>query len=292
MHFHCNKKTTHVKIFAFIFFLGLPLLANAGAFEQLFAPKPVVWEVWQKHNPGSLNKIPHNKWNLFLNNNVKQGSKGINRIAYATVSEKDRMQLHEYLNAMQNINISDYNRSEQQAYWINLYNAVTVSVVLKHYPVESIRDIDISPGFFADGPWGKKLVKVEGVALTLNDIEHRILRPIWKDARIHFAVNCASLGCPNLQVEAFTAVSMNKQLESAAREYIAHPRGVRLTNDGVVVSSIFSWFQQDFGETEQDVIKYIQKYADEEMSKSLAGMRFFANDEYDWQLNDASESVH
>jgi len=292
MHFHCNKKTIHVKIFAFIFFLVLPSLANAGAFEQLFAPKPVVWEAWQKHNPSSLNKISHNKWNLFLNNNVKQGSKGINRIAYATVSEKDRMQLHEYLNAMQNINISDYNRSEQLAYWINLYNAVTVSVVLKHYPVESIRDIDISPGFFSDGPWGKQLVKVEGVALTLNDIEHRILRPIWKDARIHFAVNCASLGCPNLQAEAFTSAAMHKQLERAAKEYIDHPRGVRLTNDGVVVSSIFSWFQQDFGETEQDVIKYIQKYADEETRKSLAGMRFFANDEYDWQLNDARESVH
>jgi len=289
MFFHRNKNSFLIKSFSFIFFLILPLLANAGAFEQLFAPKPIVWDIWQKHNPISKNKITHSKWNLFLKNNVKEGSKGINRIAYAAILKKDRRRLHDYLEAMQNINISDYNRSEQLAYWINLYNAVTVSIVLKHHPVDSVRDIDISPGFFADGPWGKELVKIEGVALTLNDIEHRILRPIWKDARIHFAVNCASLGCPNLQAEAFTTDSMEKMLERAAREYIGHPRGVRLTSEGVVVSSIFSWFQQDFGDTEQDVIKYIAQYADEETKRSLAGIKFFSNDEYDWQLNDIQE---
>ncbi len=87
-------------------------------------------------------------------------------------------------------------RAEQFPFWINLYNALTVKVVLDHYPVEIIRDIDISPGLFADGPWGKKLVTVEGEALSLDDIEHRILRPIWKDPRLHYVLNCAALGVP------------------------------------------------------------------------------------------------
>ena len=98
-------------------------------------------------------------------------------------------------------------RDEQLAYWINLYNALTVKVILDHYPVKSILDIDISPGWFSIGPWGKKLVAVEGVEISLDDIEHRILRPIWRDPRIHYALNCAAVGCPNLLREAFTGAT-------------------------------------------------------------------------------------
>ena len=106
---------------------------------------------------------------------------------------------------MRGIAISNYNRAEQKAYWINVYNAVTVDVILSRYPVASMRDINISPGFLARGPWGAKLFSVEEEKLSLDDIEHRILRPIWKDNRVHYALNWASLGSPNLQPAAFTA---------------------------------------------------------------------------------------
>ena len=95
--------------------------------------------------------------------------------------------------------IGGYAPDEQRAFWINLYHALTVRVILSHYPVSGIREIDISPGLFARGPWDRKLIPVEGVELTLNDIEHRILRPIWRDPRVHYALNCASLGCPDLR---------------------------------------------------------------------------------------------
>ena len=281
-----------VRFFLFLSLIMSPLFANAGAFEQLFAPKPELWNVWLIHNKTSDNHIEHQDWNLFLKNNVQSERGEVNRIAYAMVSDKERNRLSSYIEKMQKISINDYQRDEQLAYWINLYNAVTVDIVLKNYPVESIRDIDISPGFFSDGPWGKKVLNIQGETLSLNDIEHRILRPIWKDARIHFAVNCASLGCPNLQQRAFMAKTINKQLDSAAQEFIAHPRGVRLVSDGVIVSSIFSWFQQDFGETEEDVIAYIQRYANNEMHAKLEGMQFFAGDEYDWSLNDVLELTH
>jgi len=275
-----------------IFFLSIPLVANAGAFEQLFAPKAELWDVWQAHNNNSSKQIKHNSWDLFLQNNIKQGGDGINRLDYGAISNEDRNRLNSYIAAMQKINIDDYHQDEQLAYWINLYNAVTVDIILKHYPVKSIRDIDISPGFFSDGPWGKKVLNINNQELSLNDVEHRILRPIWKDARIHFAVNCASLGCPNLNRQAFVADKLEAQFDTAAREFIAHPRGVKITEEGVVVSSIFSWFQQDFGETEADVIKYIQRYANENIVESLRDIKFFHDDDYDWSLNDVQVSTH
>jgi len=286
MYFQDHKQHRVLKVWLLLAFLLSPLPVHAGAFEQLFAPKAELWETWLTHNKDSTKHIAHANWNSFLQNNIKQGSDGINRLDYAAVSNEDRNRLRAYITAMQNIIIGNYNKHEQLAYWINLYNAVTVDIVLAHYPVASIRDIDISPGFFSDGPWGKKMLLIKDEAVSLNDIEHRILRPIWRDARIHFAVNCASIGCPNLNQRAFDAQIIEQQLDLAAADFIAHPRGVTITSDGVVVSSIFSWFQQDFGKTESDVIKYIQQYANKNLAKSLEGTVFFHDDNYDWSLND------
>lgn len=268
--------------------VATPALANAGALERIFAPKAELWDVWLAHNDTSHETINHQDWDDFLKHTVRAGSDGITRIAYAGISGAERDRLHGYIEAMQAIRISDFSRNEQLAYWINLYNAVTVDTVLAHYPVKSIRDIDISPGFFSDGPWGKRVLNIEGSALSLNDIEHRILRPVWKDPRVHYALNCASIGCPNLRRHAYTAASIEEQLDVAAREFIAHPRAVRFTDEGVYVSSIYSWFQQDFGETEADVIKHIQGYASTATANKLKGIEHIAGDDYDWSLNDAS----
>ena len=96
--------------------------------------------------------------------------------------------LNAYVENLSRMPINDFNRAEQKAFWINLYNALTVKVVLAAYPVKSIRDIAISPGLFARGPWGKKLIEIDGETVSLNDIEHRILRPIWRDPRLHYAL--------------------------------------------------------------------------------------------------------
>jgi len=265
----------------------IPLLANAGALERLFAPKPELWDAWLAHDDTSHKSISHQDWDTFLKSSIRKGGDGITRIAYAGLPESDRKKLRAYIEAMQATRISKYSRNEQLVYWINLYNAVTVDIILSHYPVESIRDIDISPGFFSDGPWGKQVLNIEGRALSLNDIEHRILRPVWQDARIHYVLNCASLGCPNLRQRAYTTTAIEEQLDIAAKEYIAHPRGVRIAGDGVYVSSIYNWFQKDFGDTEADVIKHIQGYTNAERASKLDGIKFFAGDDYDWSLNDA-----
>src|SRR6185436_17606316 len=145
-----------------------------------------------------------------------------------------RKKLDAYLERLQAVKVMQFSRPEQRAYWANLYNATTVQVILEHYPVESITKINISPGFFAKGPWKKKLLKIEGEEVSLDDIEHRILRPLWKDPRTHYSVNCASVGCPNLLPRAFTAGNMEEMLDEGARTYVNHPRGARV-KDGTLI---------------------------------------------------------
>ncbi len=217
---------------------------------------------------------------------MRPGADGIHRIAYARVLPADRAALKGYLKTLQGIVVSRLNRAEQRAYWINLYNAATVDVVLAHYPVESILKINISPGLLARGPWGKELLKVEGVALSLDAIEHRILRPIWSDPRTHYAVNCASIGCPNLATRAYTAANMEALLEQGAREYVNHPRGVQLENGKLTVASIYEWFKDDFGGDDAGVIAHVKRYAAPPLARQLGGITTIADDRYDWALND------
>ncbi len=251
------------------------------------APKADLWERWLAHDPQATATVDHVLWDSFVKKYVVSSPDGINRVEYGQVSSQDRQSLDAYIAILQQTKINAFNRNEQRAYWINLYNALTVQVVLDHYPVKSIRDIDISPGFFAVGPWRKKLVRVEDQPVSLDEIEHRILRPIWRDARIHYAVNCASIGCPNLQREAFTAQNTEALLDRGAREYVNHPRGARVENQRLYVSSIYEWFRQDFGGSDTGVIEHLKRYAEPDLKKKLETVSRIAGDQYDWSLNDA-----
>jgi hypothetical protein len=262
------------------------LLLMALSFAALAAPKAELWEKWAASTQGKA-AIDHAAWNAFVARHVREDADGINRIAYGKVPKADREKLHAYLDAMQKVAIRKFSRDEQRAYWINLYNAATVDVVLGHYPVDSILEIDISPGLFAKGPWKKKLLKVEGEAVSLDDIEHRILRPIWQDPRTHYAVNCASLGCPNLQARAYTPANLEELLDAGARAYVNHPRGARVEKGRLTVSSIYVWFQADFGGGDAGVIAHLRQYGEPALKRALAEVRRVSGHDYDWTLNDA-----
>ena len=252
-----------------------------------FAPKSELWERWTAHSPSSGATIDHGEWGAFLANNLVSQTDDINRIAYAKVSEADRKRLDSYLSALSAVPISDFSRDEQRAYWINMYNALTVDVVLEHYPVDSIRDISISPGFFVTGPWKKKLIRVEDEELSLDDIEHRILRPIWKDPRIHYAVNCAALGCPKLMPSAFTASNTEDLLVRGAKAFINSDYGAHVDADSrLMASSIYDWFQDDFGGDEAGVIAHLRLYAHPGLKTKLDGITEVYDFDYDWTLND------
>ncbi len=263
--------------------------AFASAFEALFAPDAKLWARWQAHDPASTRDIDHGQWDAFLGRYLQVTAAGPNRIAYGQVTPEDRGKLQAYVAALQAQPISAFSRPTQFAYWVNLYNAATVDLILDNYPVASIRDIKISPGLFSFGPWDADILNVEGEAMSLNDIEHRILRPIWNDPRIHYAVNCAAVGCPNLQPMAFTAANADAILTGAARAYVNDPRGVSFDRDRLLLSSIYNWFREDFGGDLASVRDHLAQYAGPDLAAKLATAPPLRGYRYDWSLNDATQ---
>lgn len=269
--------------------LGLVLvfsLSGFSALEALFAPKADLWDRWLTHDNAAARKIDHEVWDQFLKTYVKTDEKGLNRVRYRDVTAADREQLDAYIQLLSRTPISAFSRAEQLAFWINAYNALTVQVILNHYPVKSIQDIDLGSGLFSSGPWGARLFQVEGAELSLNDIEHRILRPIWKDPRIHYAVNCASIGCPNLQASAYTGDWVESMLEDGATAFINGPRNIQVQGDKVTVSKIYSWFEDDFGGSGATVLNHLRTYAFQDIYDDLAGVTKISGYTYDWALNE------
>ncbi|MGI9336976.1 MAG: DUF547 domain-containing protein [Gammaproteobacteria bacterium] len=269
----------------FVFALAVFVGGGGLAFSAAAAPKAELWARWERHNPDSVAVVDHSVWDAFLGQYLQERD-GINLLDYdAAEKGEGKGLLKAYLDTLQKTPVSDLNRDEQRAFWINLYNALTADVVISNYPVDSIRDIE--PGLFGGGgPWQKKLAQVEGEMLSLDDIEHRILRPIWQDARVHYAVNCASIGCPNLMTNAFTAENTEALLREGARDFINHPRGADVNAGGaLVVSSIYEWFAEDFGGDDSGIIAHLRKYADDDLRGKLANVNAIADDDYDWRLN-------
>ena len=248
--------------------------------------------VWDKSDESSSARIDHGAWQDLLDEYVLEHESGVNRVDYAALqaSSEDSAKLDEYLDMLQSLDPRDYSRAEQKAYWFNFYNSLTVKTVAEAHPVDSIREISDSllgiGGLIPVGPWRDVRARVAGIDLTLDNIEHGILRPIYRDPRIHYGVNCASIGCPNLVKTAFTAENTEALLEEASRIYINHPRGVDIVDvDFMVISSIYTWFAEDFGGREETVIEHLLQYAEPELAEQLGDFAGFIEYEYDWALN-------
>jgi Protein of unknown function, DUF547 len=227
-------------------------------------------------------------WDALLARYVRAGSDGLNRVDYAAwkASGADMASLNAVVTAFAAQPISSLPRAEQFCVWANLYNALTVQVVLGRYPVRSIRDIKSSP--LALGPWKDKRVTVQGARLSLDDIEHNILRKQWREPRVHYAVNCASIGCPNLGRRGWRTETLEADLTAAARAFVNSPRGVRVAGaDRVRVSSIYQWFKVDFGNSDAGVLAHLRLYAAPALAAQLANARIVGND-YDWSINAAN----
>lgn len=243
---------------------------------------------WTEHNPDSQATIDHSAWTAWLQKYVVHDPDlGLNRVRYGAVTAADRESLNQVIQRLEEVAIGKYSRDVQRAFWINLYNAATVRLILEHYPVDSIRDI--GRGVFGLGAdaWEMELVTVAGVALSLDDIEHRILRPIWPDSLNHYGVNCASVSCPNLLEQAYTGANVYQQLRDNARAYVNSPRGLRFTDQGLIVSRIYDWYQEDFGGSETTVISHLRRFAAPALSARLDAAPGIAGYAYNWSLNDA-----
>ncbi len=229
---------------------------------------------------GSGAVIDHSAWNALLQEYVVEGDDGVNLVEYDRFKNEANDVLTAYLQAMQQVSIEDVGTDEQFAFWVNLYNAATVDVILKNLPLDSIRDI----GLLGSGPWKDDAVTVAGRTLSLDNIEHDILRPEWQDVRIHYAVNCASIGCPNLANKAYTGAKLEAMLEAATRAYVNHPRGFGGEPGQIIASSIFDWYQGDWG-SELDVLEHARQYAEGPTIALLEGAETIDDYGYDWSLN-------
>lgn len=248
------------------------------------APKADLWNFWLAYNKDNSNSVSHDDWDQLLTSYIVERDR-IAYFDYGNVSASDRTALNVYIKRLGATKVRSLSRDEQLAFWINLYNALTVQVILDNYPTESIRRI--SPRIFPPGPWGVPLITIERQPITLDDIEHRILRPIWRDERIHYAVNCASISCPNLTARAFTAQNTEELLERAAEYYINHPRAVSMDQGKLHVSSIYRWYSDDFGGNDKAVISHLMRYAAPQLRRELSTISQISHHSYDWALNDA-----
>ncbi len=228
----------------------------------------------------AMEPVSHSIWDSLLKKHI-DGKGFANYKGFI----RDSVELNRYLDLLSTHHPQDsWSREEQMAYWINAYNAFTVKLIVDHYPVKSIKDI--KKGIpFVNTVWDIKFIKIQNKTYDLNHIEHAILRKVFKDARIHAAINCASYSCPRLLPEAFTASRLDSQLEDAMRDFINDTVRNRVSAQKAEISSIFNWFGGDFKDDAGSIRSYINRYAKDKVSKT--GQITYM--EYNWSLNDSKE---
>lgn len=271
---------------------GLALVAMMGVTGLSQANAANLETTFSRHASGASATVDHGAWTTLLAKYVVPGADGVNLVDYAKLKADGHAALDAYIASLEAIDPAALDRPEQFAFWANLYNAKTVDIVLDAYPVPSIKNVSLGGTVLANftgGPWKAKVVKVSGMELSLDDIEHGILRPIFKDPRIHYAANCASFGCPNLQTEAFTGAKLEAQLDAAAAAYINHPRGITVKAGKITASGIYNWYAVDFGGNDEGVLAHAKKYASPELAAKLGRIKTIAEYDYDWRLNDAKK---
>jgi len=233
----------------------------------------ILFLAWWNANPvvpvGTGSAPSHSAWEELLQEFVND--KG--DVAYARFKTREN-ELTQYLDYLaDNTPSTTWTRNETLVYYINIYNAATVALILEHYPTESIRDIW--------RPWGQECVRIGDKTISLGDIEHKILRKM-NEPRIHFAINCASFSCPKLKNEAYTADKLEAQLHSATLDFINDPRRNILSPNKLELSAIFKWYKGDFT-GKNTLINYIKPYTKLELAAS-AKITYLS---YDWRLNES-----
>lgn len=233
----------------------------------------------------------HADWTGILQSYVSAPDQmGLTHFDYAGLkgNAADSAKLTGYLKALGQTNPETLSRDEAIAFYANLYNALTIDLIIQNYPLDSIKKAKSYNGKKVSsftGPWKKTKTLVNGEMLSLDDIEHGIMRKDYPSPYIHYMVNCASVGCPNLLDKAWEADTHEALRKEAAAAYINSPRGVVVTSKGLRISSIYDWFKEDFGGNKEEVLKHIRKYADADLAAAIDGGAQIVDYDYDWTLN-------
>ena len=226
--------------------------------------------------------VDHREWNAMLADYVTNGM-----VDYNAFQRDARFTA--YLAQLGRASVATLPRDEQLAYWINVYNAYTIQLLNSRKERTSIRDINKVLGVTLKSPWAEPIVKADRRTLTLDDVEHEIIRKQFKDPRIHVALVCAAMGCPPLRSEAYEAARLDAQLDDQARQFLAQSAKNRVVvKSGTVYGSpIFTWYREDFGGTLQGVGAFWAKYlpAGPEQELVRSGRFTWVDTDYDWRIN-------
>lgn len=259
------------------------LSACFGQITWAQAPVAEYWPLWDKSNEANSSSIDHSRWDGILREYVvAEPASGIINFRYGDFDDNAREELEGYISDLKGIDPRDYSRLEQKAYWMNLYNALSVEAVLENF------DVLKESGFAQPLPeevWSKQRVKIARQKLSLNDIEHRILRPIWKDHRILFGLNCATRDCPNLSVHAYTSSNIRDQLVAAGNRFINENSGVIYENGVLHASRLFQEYMSDFAADEKTLRKVFAHYATDMKALYMLGYSGQINYTTDSRLN-------
>jgi hypothetical protein len=235
------------------------------------------------HSPviGKAGSTPpsHQLWNELLKAHVKPDG----RVDYkGFIREKPKLESYLKLLSENAPDRSKWSKNEQLAYWINVYNAFTVKLIVDFYPTKSIRDLGprIKIPLIKD-VWHYKFFKIAGVDMSLDEVEHSILRKEFEEPRIHFAINCASVSCPPLLNEAFVASTLENQLIRVTTTFVNDPSRNKISAQSAQLSSIFSWFKGDFTK-KGTLVEFLNRYSKVKISPN-ARITFL---DYNWNLNE------
>jgi len=234
----------------------------------------------------------HAAWDALLKKHVVlvEGAKA-SQLRYAAIA-KERGALQQYLKDLSRASQAEFegwSRPEQMAFLINAYNAATVEKVLTRYPdLRSIWDF----GKVFGNPFRDEFFALLGRRMSLDQLEHDILRKRYGEPRIHFAVNCASIGCPMLREEAYVGVHLERQLEEQARRFLSDRSRNRARDGRLEVSKIFDWYKEDFEPRERFFARFAAVLSDQpaEQKRVAEGKARITFLDYDWSLNDSRSS--
>jgi hypothetical protein len=205
-------------------------------------------------------------------------------VRYAALQENDDAKLDAYLATLENVSMAEFNGwkgEEQLAYLINLYNASTLDLVLKHYPIRSLKE-DVGG---LRGPWKISFIKALGNEYSLDEVEHELIRKNYKEPRIHFAVNCAAIDCPPIRQEAYTGNKLLTQLEEQTKKFLQDEERNRLTNNALKITPLFDWYEEDFVSAAGSVKAFLNPYFPKvNLEKDPRKIEYT---DYDWNLNKA-----
>jgi len=260
------------------------LLAGSAGLVAAMALKPLAASAaLNEFRPKGQAGLDHSSYDALLKAYVKPDAQGYNRVDYRGL-KSNLAALRAYIASLEAADPVSLSRNEAHAYWINLYNAKTLEVVAGAFPVTSIKKINLGGSFlFGSGPWKAKILTVSGTELSLDDVEHEIVRAIFTDPMSHYGLNCASYSCPNLATSAFTGANVDALLRQNAVEYVNHPRGVTVDNGRITASRIYSWYAGDFG-GKGKLKGHWMSFADPQKAAEIAPASISGYD-YDWSIN-------